>query len=866
MTVASLWKVLDAAGCGVAIGVQDLIDPTPDHARLVNSTNPWNYNQSNHHSLMTKPPALAVDLSIWICEALTSQAASANNKNPAIYLAYTRAIKLLSLGVKLVIVIEGKRRLRRTHEPDTFRKRRAGTVFWQACKACEQMFECLGVPVVKAKAEGEALCALLNLRGVVDGVISNDGDCLLFGAKVVYTKFSIENLQNSQVIRYDASNCAAIVDDENDEHREEAKSGMISLSRLDLIAFAILTGSDLAGNGLPKIGHKKAVRFLYKCKHDHPLSTETSAVDELNSWAKAATSFNKCGFNKDVFNENKERCCSICCHAGDKKSHMEKGCETCGTEPGEPCFQFSSSDRFRESLRANAMAQKPAFAPRMVVDAYLKPNDNSMPLMLEGASSQTLEMGVPNIQALLALNLIIKGQSHDTSRDFVFETLSRLLVRRELFGAGMKTRAEPITRVLNKVVPDPVKVTRQLVRDQVLCLEVAWRVQASLTDSEGNDIDGYEFSTIESKELIMNRYPDLVLSFQEAEVEQRKQGDAEWMKRKEFIESFLQRNADCSSHQVDGKCHENRKRAGKKKRNQEGFFEGRRAKKYSSKKRARVEVGQTEEMKAMMRQVGGEKKRPSNDYDYSTIASEITIHLDKQEAKKTKQYGRPKVRSYHLSPLGMTITVVSASMEPISCLMQPGTTHSVAEISKFQCIDRVLNHERVQPHSSIHGKAKETKLESSPERIVDRPGQGEGSSWRVKTSSEDYATTFLDRDKSDRQSCIMSFERQANPCSQASVAEVTDEIRHHQDIGSSLYTQLSLDPDAWMAKIVVGAFSNFDREPKVNRRLDFDDCWHGPAGCDAIEMPALTPGQCHNIVCDMGIPILVSPLLARKVN
>jgi flap endonuclease GEN len=92
---------------------------------------------------------------------------------------------------------------------------------------------------------------------VVDGVISNDGDCLLFGAKVVYTKFSVENLQNSQVIRYDASNFAAIVDDENDEHREKAKSSMISLSRLDLIAFALLTGSDLAGNGLPKVGHKR---------------------------------------------------------------------------------------------------------------------------------------------------------------------------------------------------------------------------------------------------------------------------------------------------------------------------------------------------------------------------------------------------------------------------------------------------------------------------------------------------------------------------------------------------------------------------------------------------------------------------------
>jgi hypothetical protein len=62
----------------------------------------------------------------------------------------------------------------------------------QNCGKCEQAArECLSVwvmevQVVKAKAHGEAYCALLDLRGVVDVDISNNGnDCLLSEAKVV---------------------------------------------------------------------------------------------------------------------------------------------------------------------------------------------------------------------------------------------------------------------------------------------------------------------------------------------------------------------------------------------------------------------------------------------------------------------------------------------------------------------------------------------------------------------------------------------------------------------------------------------------------------------------------------------------------
>ena len=904
MTVASLWKMLDHAGCGVTVGVQDLMNP--NHSRK-DLTNPWNYNQTNRESSSKKRPVLAVDLSIWICEGLTSQAMAASHKNPALQLAYTRSMKLLGLGIKLVIVVEGKRRVRRTEEPDTFSKRRSGTAFWKACKACEQMFECMGVPVVKAKAEGEALCALLSQRGIVDGVISNDGDCLLFGAKVVYTKFSIENLQNSQVVRYDSSDLAAVVDNEGDENREDTDGGKISLSRHDLISFALLTGSDMAGNGLPKVGHKKAVRFLYKCKHDHPLSTKTAAIDELRSWARTALVVHASGCDNTAgLKENRERCCSVCNHPGDKRSHLKNGCETCGTEAGEPCFQFTGSDRFRQSLRAKALAIQPKFAPTMVVDAYLKPNDNSIPLLLEGQSSATLEMRMPSLSAFLALNLIVKGQSHATSREFVMETLSRLLVRRDLFGDMKKGGTESGKRALSKEVPVPTEITRQLVRDKSQCFEVSWRVQATVTDSDGNDVDGYEFSTVESQELIKKRYPSLVSSFCDDEVERQKQGDAERVKRKEFIETFLHMNADGDDQREDDEGKHARKRGGKKKRNQEGFFEGQRAKR-DPQKRARVEVRETDEMKALMRPLGGPKRSTSGDYDYSTIASgSVVFRIGEDAVNKKKQYGRPKVRLHDVQPLGMMITVFKPSTHQKSRKQQPEDDHfsvviterparhgeqfetslvqqqvseaSAVDLERHVREDHVLiakpTRERQIVRSLFGALARsegdeecletEERQEQVPRSNAMAPdthSKGEIKHLGTKTSTHQIAA--------DRQGGIKSIEHLLAPGEKVAVPDLSEETnREPEEVGTPVRSKLQCrpDPDSWMAKVVDDDTARMGSDANVSRRLEFDDLDQIPVACDYVKMPTLTPGRRHLIVCDMGIPIQVSPLVSRKFN
>jgi XPG I-region/Chromatin organization modifier domain 2 len=604
MTVASLWKVLDKSGCGRAVGVSEFTgtnnvnnnnnnrDAAAAAAAAAKASlkgvNPWNYNataatsrisvnnnnNNNNNNKTKKIKTLAVDLSIWICESLTSHAISEHHSNPSLHLVFSRTIKLLTLGIGLVFVVEGKRRIRASPDDlggvgdDKFHKRRSGTAFWKACRDCQEMLQLLGVPVVKAKAEGEALCALLNQRGIVDGVISNDGDCLLFGAKTVYTKFSIENLESCNIVRYDLDNLLATTvcaadggDDDNDKDSdgdennantaldaaEPPATTSLTLSRTDLIAFALLTGSDLAGSGLPKVGYKKAIRFIRKCQQDNPLQSSNAAIEELQSWARTTAACKPATAPQDREGQEKPKatkCCTRCCHPGSKRSHEKYGCETCGTQPGEPCFEVTTEDRFRKSLRAKALAVQPKFDPAQVMQAYLRPNDNQIPAKLSVITPENpLEMGTPDFTSLMQMLLIVKGRSLEGSREYLKQAVGRLLSRSELTRLVPSVAAacggqQPQKR-LSRERPVPQKICKELTQKQVPCYEVSWKVNATITDDDGNGIDGYEYSTIEPRDLVQDRYPALVKLFAQQEKERQKQGDGEKMRRQNFLQSLL---------------------------------------------------------------------------------------------------------------------------------------------------------------------------------------------------------------------------------------------------------------------------------------------------------------------------------------
>jgi XPG I-region/Chromatin organization modifier domain 2/XPG N-terminal domain len=903
MTVISLWKILDEAKCGVKVGANDLIQC--HHSPHQELSKNWYDNKKICNSDPIRKPALAIDLSIWICEALTSPALVNGHTNPALYLSYTRAVKLLTMGIKLIVVIDGKRRVRRTEQVDCFKKRRSGSAFWNACRNCERMFSYLGVPVVKATSEAEALCALLNMRGVVDGVISNDGDCLLFGAKVLFTNFSIDALQNSEVVRYDSSNLAALVEDTEDQILESFSQKKIELSRLDLISFALLTGSDIAGNGLPKVGVRKAVRFLQKCKFDHPLTAESAAMEELASWEKTALFLHTsgCGIAPK---EAPTKCCSTCSHPGTKRGHLKDGCETCGTAPGEPCFAFTESDRFRKNLRTKALALEPKFAPKMVVDAYMNPNENAIPLLLRDIQASVLKMEQPQLQELLSSELIIKGQCLISSRKFVLETLSSLLIRHDLFTITDKQAVRLDPQRLSTEIPRPIKIIRKLFKNKEECFEVTWKVQSTFTDDEGNGINGYDFTTTESAQLITKKYPNLVLAFNEAEAERQKQGDKETLKRKDFIESFMKvkQNEENGNHQ---ECVALLPADGRAKKQRRIFFENQFARSKVQCEKINVSCHTTEEINNLMIPFSTLEHASSDDFDYSTIASGGSLScVQDHDVETMKIFGMPKHDVVDRKPHDMTIEVITKQPKQnsnprnaqnkslISVAHMPPEYHESerdagANQDKHTCVGikntfkedaesgycrrveneiptlnncltklfqlKPLNREKGQ-HGMVHNAC------NCPQSLDDVKMCG------VKSSIESNLEKVMKLQVCNpslmcsKVSCKNDLEKDLEI-----VMNTPKRQKKSMSISSPQRLRLRLDPDEWMDKVTSqkGVSPLIDKDSSIVRRLIFEDATPSRTNVDKFIMPQLTPGQNHLVLCDMGMTIVVTPLLCQKV-
>ena len=89
----------------------------------------------------------------------------------------------------------------------------------------KQLLQLFGVPYIVAPMEAEAQCAQLELAGAVDGVVSEDNDTLLFGARRVY-----RNL-------FDANKHVEAF------HMDDVEAEL-RLDRSGLIDLALLLGSD----------------------------------------------------------------------------------------------------------------------------------------------------------------------------------------------------------------------------------------------------------------------------------------------------------------------------------------------------------------------------------------------------------------------------------------------------------------------------------------------------------------------------------------------------------------------------------------------------------------------------------------------
>lgn len=119
---------------------------------------------------------------------------------------------------------------------------------------CQQLLKLFGLPYVTAPMEAEAQCAELVSLGLVDGIITDDSDCFLFGGTRIY-----KNMFNQSKF----VECYLTSDLEKE----------YALHRKKLISFSHLLGSDYT-EGIPGIGPVTALEII----------TEFASLEEFRDW------------------------------------------------------------------------------------------------------------------------------------------------------------------------------------------------------------------------------------------------------------------------------------------------------------------------------------------------------------------------------------------------------------------------------------------------------------------------------------------------------------------------------------------------------------------------------------------------------
>lgn len=161
MGVPGLWPILGQAGSLHNLETLDLAAVTDDAA-------------SHDHRL----PIVGVDISAWLYHARLSVEGS----NPMLRLIFFRLARLLSLPISVVFVFDGPLR------PRIKRGRTVGAGKHPLTGPLMEMIAAFGGVGWEAPGEAEAELSRMNREGLVDAVLSDDVDSLVFGARAIMRK------------------------------------------------------------------------------------------------------------------------------------------------------------------------------------------------------------------------------------------------------------------------------------------------------------------------------------------------------------------------------------------------------------------------------------------------------------------------------------------------------------------------------------------------------------------------------------------------------------------------------------------------------------------------------------------------------
>ncbi|XP_037538102.1 probable flap endonuclease 1 homolog [Nematolebias whitei] len=161
---------------------------------------------------------------------------------------FFRTLKFLEHDIKPVFVFDGTP----PKEKTPVLERRAEAAGWSfkppgiassRTRSCLELLKHLGVPVIQAPADAEAMCARLVRDGTADAVASEDMDTLPFGANVLIRQLNAK--RDSEVVEYSLPKLL----------------NNLQISHEELVDLCILLGCDYCDK-IPGLGPKRALSLI----------------------------------------------------------------------------------------------------------------------------------------------------------------------------------------------------------------------------------------------------------------------------------------------------------------------------------------------------------------------------------------------------------------------------------------------------------------------------------------------------------------------------------------------------------------------------------------------------------------------------
>ncbi|XP_034856527.1 flap endonuclease GEN homolog 1 isoform X2 [Mirounga leonina] len=441
------------------------------------------------HNLRGK--TIAVDLSLWVCEAQTVKKMIGTVMKPHLRNLFFRISYLTLMDVKLVFVMEGEppklkadvisRRNQIRYGPSgkTWSQKTGRSHFKSVLKECLDMLECLGIPWVQAAGEAEAMCAYLNTSGYVDGCLTNDGDVFLYGAQTVYRNFTM-NTKDPHVDCYTMSSIKS----------------KLGLDRDALVGLAVLLGCDYLPKGVPGVGKEQALKLIRTLKGQ-------SLLQRFTQWNEESCS------DPQPLAIKKLAHCSVCSHPGSPKDHVRNGCKFCKTnqycEPHDyeyccPCEWHRTEHDRQLSAVENSIKKKACscegFPFHKVIQEFLSNKDKLV---------KVIRYQRPDLLLFQRFTL----EKMEWPNHYACEKLLVLLTHYDMIERKLGRR--------NSNQLQPIRILKTRIRNGIHCFEIEWEKPEhyALEDKHGELV----LQTIEEESLFEAAYPEIVAVYQKQNLE-----------------------------------------------------------------------------------------------------------------------------------------------------------------------------------------------------------------------------------------------------------------------------------------------------------------------------------------------------------